>query len=103
MICWKCKSDIGDIDNYCKYCGAGQGEHIPLYYRHLGIILLFFIIGPFNLFFVWRSPALKKTAKIVYTVIFLFLTVFFCYRTYEILLQLKDMYSSLSSGALFFR
>lgn len=101
MICWKCKSDIGEFDKYCKYCGAGQGQHIPLYYKHIGIILLFFLIGPFNLYFVWFSPALKRTAKIIYTIIFILLTVWFCYKTYLLFLQAQNIISSFSSNLLF--
>ena len=101
MICWKCKSDIGEFDNYCKYCGAGQGKHIPIYYKHVGIILLFFLIGPFNLIFVWRSPSLKYTAKIIYTVIFLALTVWASYKTYLLFLQMQSMLSSLPTNLLF--
>lgn len=95
MICWKCKQDIGDFDNYCKYCGAGQGKYIPLYYRHIGIILLFFLIGPFNLYFVWFSPALKKPAKWIYTIIFLLLTVWVSYRFYVLFMQMQEMFNSL--------
>ena len=93
MICWKCKKDIGDFDNYCKYCGAGQGKHIPFYYKHFGIILIFFLIGPFNLYFVWRSPALKKPAKIIYTFIFLLLTIWASYKIYLLFLQAQEMIS----------
>jgi len=101
MICWKCKSDIGEFDNYCKYCGAGQGKHIPIYYKHIGIILLFFILGPFNLYFVWFSPALKHKAKIIYTIIFLSLTVWFCYKTYLLFLQAQSMFGSLPTNLMF--
>ncbi len=101
MICWKCQNDINEFDNYCKYCGAGQGKHIPMYYKHIGIILLFFIIGPFNLYFVWRSPALKKPAKIIYTIIFLALTVWFCYKTYLLFLQAQEMISSFPTNLMF--
>ena len=101
MICWKCKSDIGEFDNYCKYCGAGQGKHIPFYYRHIGIILLFFILGPFNLYFVWYSPALKRPAKIIYTIIFLALTGWFCYKTYLLFLQAQEMFSMFPSALIF--
>jgi len=101
MICWKCKSDIGEFDNYCKYCGAGQGKYVPIYYKHIGIILLFFLIGPFNLIFVWRSPSLQKIAKIIYTIIFLLLTVWACYRFYVVLSQLKEMLNFLAPAAQF--
>ena len=101
MICWKCKSDIGEFDNYCKYCGAGQGKHIPLYYKHIGIILLFFILGPFNLYFVWRSPALKIVAKTIYTIIFLALTCWFCYKSYLLFLQAQNMLGSFPTNLMF--
>lgn len=101
MICWKCKKDIGDFDNYCKYCGAGQGKYIPFYYRHWGIVLLFFLIGPFNLYFVWRSPALKKPAKIVYTFIFLLLTIWASYKTYLLYLQAQEMISFMMPAVQF--
>ncbi|MBO4707656.1 MAG: hypothetical protein J5594_03765 [Elusimicrobiaceae bacterium] len=101
MICWKCKSDIGEFDNYCKYCGAGQGSHIPFYYRHIGIILLFFILGPFNLYFVWRSPSLKIVAKTIYTIIFLALTGWFCYKTYLLFLQAQSMLGSFPTNLMF--
>ncbi len=93
MICWKCKKDIGDFDNYCKYSGDGQGKYIPFNYGHIGIILIFFLIGPFNLYFVWRSPALKKPAKIIYTIIFLLLTIWATYKTYLLFLQAQEMVS----------
>ena len=101
MICWKCKSDIGEFDNYCKYCGAGQGKHIPIYYRHIGIILLFLILGPFNLYFVWFSPALKRPAKIIYTIIFLALTGWFCYRIHLLFLQAQIMLGSFPTNLMF--
>lgn len=101
MICWKCKSDIGEFDNYCKYCGAGQGKHIPIYYKHIGIILLFFLLGPFNLYFVWYSPALKRTAKIIYTFIFLILTGWVCYKSYLLFLHAQEMFSSFSTNLMF--
>lgn len=101
MICWKCKKDIGDFDNYCKYCGAGQGKYIPFYYRHWGIVLLFFLIGPFNLYFVWRSPSLKHPAKIIYTCIFLLLTIWFSYKTYLLYLQAQEMISFMMPAVQF--
>ena len=101
MICWKCKSDIGEFDNYCKYCGAGQGKYLPIYYKHIGIILLFFILGPFNLYFAWRSPALKRPAKIIYTFVFLALTGWVCYKSYLLFLQAKEMLSMFPSALIF--
>ena len=27
MICWKCKSDIGEFDNYCKYLNKNTNDY----------------------------------------------------------------------------
>ena len=29
MICFKCKQNIDDDSNYCKYCGAKQAQECP--------------------------------------------------------------------------
>jgi hypothetical protein len=69
--CWSCQGKIGLMDNYCRYCGKGQGSHASWYYKHWGIILSALMIGPFVLFYVWRSPLISRTAKIIYTVLIL--------------------------------
>lgn len=94
MICWRCKSDIGEFDNYCKYCGAGQGAHLPFYYKNFGIIILFLCIGPFALWFVWKSPALTKTTRWVYTIIMLGLTYFASYKFYQTIVHIKEIYDT---------
>jgi len=72
--CWSCKGKIEKLDNYCRHCGKGQGDHAGWYYKHWGIILSSLMIGPFALIYVWRSPLISKTAKIIYTALFLAVT-----------------------------
>lgn len=95
MICWKCKTDIGDFDNYCKYCGAGQGRHISFYYKAWGVWLLYLFIGPFALYFVLRSPVIGKWAKIVFSAIMIILFIWFSYSFVKALKQVADIYLSL--------
>jgi hypothetical protein len=86
--CWHCREAILLNDCYCRYCGRGQGKYVSWYYKHLGIILLgFFAIGPFALFFVWRSPVLGIRAKWIYTILITFMTVYlakFMYHLYRL-------------------
>ena len=66
--CWSCGAVISRGDNYCKKCGKGQGTYVPWQYKHRGVIILtLFGLGPFSLFFVWRSPVLSRNAKLAYT------------------------------------
>ena len=80
--CWKCGKTINTADSFCRYCGIGQGKHVPFCYTHFGVWLLFIFILPFALIFVWRSPVIKKPVKWVYTFLMLALTCWFCYSFY---------------------
>jgi len=68
--CWSCAAPVGPEDHYCRNCGRGQGAYIPWQYKHWGIIVItLFGLGPFSLFFLWRSPVISKSAKFVYTAV----------------------------------
>lgn len=95
MNCWRCRGEIGDFDNFCKYCGAGQGKNAAWYYKLWGVWILFFCIGPFNLFFLWRSPSTGKKAKMINTVIFLLLTVWLSWRFYVAVKNIFDIYNTM--------
>lgn len=102
MICWKCKKDIEEADNYCRYCGAGQGGHISFYYKAWGAWILFLFIGPFALYFVLRSPVIGKAAKWVTSVLMVLLFVWFCYSFTMAVKNLMDMTEQLLSGNMDF-
>jgi len=75
--CWGCGRNIGPQDAYCRYCGKGQGDNVPWYYGHVGIIAMTVLgLGPFSLGYVWKSPRLSRAAKWVYTVLILGFTWF---------------------------
>lgn len=83
--CWACGAEIGSQDRYCRHCGKGQGEQIPWYYRHWGIILMtLFGLGPFSLVLVWRSPLLSREARAAYTAAILLVTWFVADRLYRV-------------------
>ena len=98
MICYKCKEIIEDKDNYCRFCGAGQGSHIPWYYKLWGVWILFFLIGPFCLWFLYKSPSKNKTAKVLNALIIILVSVILGYKVYIALKNIIDIYSMAFSG-----
>lgn len=101
MICWKCKADIGEFDKYCKYCGTGQGENVSFYYKIWGIIILFFFIGPFALYFVVRSPLLKKWTKWVISILMLAVSIWFIYSFVIALQKVFAIYMDLLNMTIY--
>ena len=101
MICYSCKKEIEEADNYCRFCGAGQGRYMPWYYRMWGVWILLFIIGPFCLWFLYKSPYKNKTVKIINASLITIVSVIFCYQFYVAVKRINDLYSSLLSGSLF--
>ena len=91
--CWACGGKIAAEDNYCRFCGKGQGKHIPWYYKHWGIIVLTVCIGPFSLIFVWKSPLLSRQAKWVYTALILAATWYVGVKIYNWWLALNALLS----------
>ena len=67
LVCWSCGARIDQGDNYCRKCGIGLGSSVHWYYKHWGAVLLTLAMGPFSLYFVWRSPVLSRNAKWIYT------------------------------------
>ncbi|MFH1618679.1 MAG: zinc ribbon domain-containing protein [bacterium] len=92
--CWHCARTLDPGDNYCRHCGKGQGLHAPWCYKHWGIIFLtFFAVGPFSLFFVWRSPVLSPLAKKIYTAAILIFTWLIIRGIYNFWLVLRPFFS----------
>jgi len=75
--CWSCGAVISSGDSYCRKCGKGQGTYVPWQYKHWGVIVSTVLgLGPFSLFYVWRSPVISRNAKTAYTGVILLLTWF---------------------------
>lgn len=65
MNCWNCAKPIDVSDNYCRYCGSGQGVFVAWYLKPLGIVLItLFALGPFNLGNIWKTPLWSRNVKI---------------------------------------
>jgi len=92
--CWKCRQQIDAADNYCRHCGAGQRDKINFYYQQWGVWLLFFVIGPFNLWFLFKSPVISKKWKIIDGIIFGILSIWFCWSFYSAVKNIFGVYST---------
>ncbi len=96
FTCWSCKKGIEAQDCYCRFCGKGQGRFVKWYYKHWGIILLtLFALGPFSLPLVWRSPVISGTAKKVYTLAILLLTVYIAQKTYSLYMSIQALLANM--------
>lgn len=63
VACERCRRPLPHGAIYCPACGKKQNAE-AWYYKPLWIILLtVFILGPFSLPLVWRSPYMDKPAK----------------------------------------
>ena len=101
LNCYKCKKKLTIEDNYCNTCGLGQGKHIGWYYKHWGIMMLIFLLGPFTLYFVIFSPAISKLAKWIYTLIILAFTTLIGMQGYLLFKTLSKVYGFLSYSDVF--
>jgi hypothetical protein len=96
-VCWGCGEAVDPQDSYCRHCGKGQGERVPWQYSHWGIIVLTLAaLGPFSLYYLWRSPAISPQAKWGYTAAILLLTAFIANRFYK----LWQVYQAVLGGGL---
>ena len=101
--CWACGGKISPEDNYCRFCGKGQGKLIPWYYKHWGIIALTAAMGPFSLILVWKSPLLSRRTKWACTAAITALTWYVVFQIYNWWLALSALLSPMmdsGSGAL---
>jgi len=63
----------------------GKEEKIKWYLRPIGVILLlFFVLGPFGLPLLYKSPKFSKTLKIVLTIAVMIYTLYLIIASVEI-------------------
>ncbi len=80
ISCWGCQSRIELIDRFCRHCGMGQGAALSWYYRPFWIgVLAIFVLGPFVLPMVWRSPKLSTAGRWGWTIFVAVLTIYLVY------------------------
>ena len=94
--CWNCRHTIATGDNFCRYCGKGQGKNISWYYKPAGIIFLTLLaLGPFTLGFVWKSPHLSPRAKWIYSILIVLLTLYLIQSFYQTFNSVMNTYSDI--------
>jgi len=100
-LCWNCGEAVSAGDNYCKKCGKGQGSKVPWQYKHWGVIALTLLgLGPFSLFYIWRSPVISRKAKIAYTGAIFLLTWFVINSIYSLWNSVQAMLGGTELGGL---
>lgn len=95
MKCWNCKKEIDSPDHYCRYCGKGQGKYVPYYYNPIGIWIMFLCLGPFAVFFVYRSPVLSKKKKFIISAIMLSLGIWLISCMVNTVQEVVNMYTDI--------
>ena len=62
-----------------------EDEKVKWYLRPVAVlILLFFVLGPFGLPFLYKSPKFSKALKIILTVLVTIYTFYLIYASFEI-------------------
>jgi len=95
--CWACKGNIDQPDDFCRHCGKGQGRNVLWHYKHWGVVVLFFCVGPFALYPVWRSPVISRTAKWIYTALMIAGTIYLIQLFTEIMRSVNSMLAGYGS------
>lgn len=77
MNCWSCARAIEAPDHYCRFCGEGQGEHVAWYYHPFSLAFLaLFLMGPFALGLVWKSPKFSYSGRWIATALIMAYTAY---------------------------
>jgi|GEM_PF-6737932 len=97
--CAFCRKMVDKGDKFCRYCGKEVGK-VPFRFTHAGAAGMFLVIGPLNLFWIWRSPVMSRNTKIFYTFFYLSLTVMVLIPVVKSLKAIIDLYSGALSGNL---
>lgn len=95
--CTFCHGLVDKGDKFCRHCGRELGK-IPFSYTHAGVAMMFLVLGPLNLFWVWRSPVMSRNTKLFYTALYLGLTVLILIPVIQAVNSIVAVYSGAFSG-----
>jgi polyferredoxin len=74
-----------DFSNNLRYKMRKEDEKIKWYLRPISVVLLlFFVLGPFALPLLYKSPKFSKTLKIILTLVVIVYTSYLIFATLEI-------------------
>lgn len=72
---------------------------MPWRYTHFGIIVITLLgLGPFSLIYVWRSPVLSRFARLAYTGVIIFVTLFVINALYGMWTAVQSILQNSVSG-----
>jgi len=73
-----------------------EDAKIKWYLRPINVVLLlFFVLGPFGLPLLYRSPKFSKTLKIILTIVVMIYTLYLIFATLEIARELYNRLTEL--------
>jgi hypothetical protein len=74
-----------DLSNHLRYKMPKEDGKIKWYLRPISVVLLlFFVLGPFALPLLYKSPKFSKTSRIILTIVVIIYTSFLIFASLEI-------------------
>lgn len=88
--CWSCGTEPDDDDTYCSNCGVSLTGN--WYHSWWGILILtVFVLGPFSLVLVYRSPKLSRTGKYIMSGVIALVSLYIVYELYAAYMTALEM------------